>query len=168
MLLRRKSSEDSCCLLLNKTHLFGGQGIEDGHVEKRAWVHYPKYNRATLLHGMGYPYSPNILAHGHCLSYRGANLTMKGLSCSRSWKNHRHPSKPAFLSQRICITHRYRQQCGDGQRDRERGWGPGEGGQRRGNGDICNNVNNEKKTKERKQYTKRKTFSQLNESTWNM
>ena len=40
----------------------------------------------------------------------------------------------------ICITHRHRQQCGDGQRKGE--LEAGGGAKWGGYGDICNNVNN--------------------------
>lgn len=57
----------------------------------------------------------------------------------------------------MCITHRPRKQCGDGQREGH--WGPSGGGQRGGgNGDIYNNVNNKnkvlKKERNRKNYIK--------------
>ena len=43
------------------------------------------------------------------------------------------------------MTHRHRQQCGDGQR--EVGEGMGGVGQRGGTGDICNSVDNKNKVK---------------------
>ena len=45
----------------------------------------------------------------------------------------------------ISMTHRHRQQCGDGQREGR--WGLAEGGPIRGNGDICNSANNKNKVK---------------------
>ena len=53
----------------------------------------------------------------------------------------------ALAKDHICMTHGHRQQCGNSQR--EGGQGLGGGGQRRGNGDICNSVNSEHKEKHR-------------------
>ena len=43
----------------------------------------------------------------------------------------------------ICVTHRHRQQCDDGQRRGEQGLGGG--GQSGGNGDSCNSGSNKNK-----------------------
>ena len=45
----------------------------------------------------------------------------------------------------ICMTRRHRQQCGGGQREGEGELGTG--GQRGGNGGICNYINNKNKEK---------------------
>ena len=50
-----------------------------------------------------------------------------------------------LAKERIYISHRHKQQCGGSQR--EGGPGLGVGGQKRGNGDICNSVNNKNKVK---------------------
>ena len=51
---------------------------------------------------------------------------------------------------RICVAHRHKQQCGDGQRE---GWGRGwvEVGKGGENGDVCNSVNNKIKVKNKTQ-----------------
>ena len=52
----------------------------------------------------------------------------------------------ALAKEHICITHRHRQWCGDGQREGEWGWvevGKGAGK----NGDICNSVDDKNKEK---------------------
>ena len=49
----------------------------------------------------------------------------------------------AFTKGHACMTHRLRQQCGDGQREEGRGREMGKG--REGDGDICSSVNNENK-----------------------
>ena len=57
---------------------------------------------------------------------------------------------------RQCITHRHRQQCGDGQRGEAGAWwrqsklGQGAG---KVNGDICNRVKNKNKVKKEKDHS---------------
>ena len=69
-----------------------------------------------------------IILHGYFVT---------GISCSFTLHE--------GIRQRTCMTHRHRQQCGDGQR--EVGEGMGGVGQRGGTGDICNSVDNKNKVK---------------------
>ena len=69
---------------------------------------------------------------------------LKAVRGERCW-GHWMKEVKRLAKQHICMTHRHRQQCGDGQR-------AGGGGQRQGvgNGDTCNSANNKNKVKKRK------------------